>query len=298
MGTKSKDSGVGEGTQSSKASVSQSAAAVEAIRRMVDARASSPLSGLLVDVISTDMLRNQKQRDSMLRDLVAKLVPDDINPEIWDLWLTGGPAPFDGIGIERVLDTSRGLSRPLLRSGTKRQKSLARFRKARAKVASAEKELATAESALKEAVIADAALLEYVVFEHLVSIMKPMFAMGPAWILMRALSAHVPEKVFEVATVMTADEDIPAEREKVAAERAKETERVLAMLDLWGGDHEFEEELRSAVAEVTKRYSNREREGRVARSPATFTRSIGDVAATDDHTAVVDGMRRRVDPPN
>ncbi|MEP3156889.1 MAG: hypothetical protein ABJO64_11270 [Nitratireductor sp.] len=293
MGTKSKDRGVGDGTQSSEATLSQSAAAVEAIRRMVDARASSPLSGLLVDVSSTDMLRDPNQRESTLRDLVAKLVPVDINPEIWDLWLTGGPAPFDGLGIERVSDTSRGLSRPLLRSGTKRQKTLARVRKARAKVASAEEELATAESALQEAVIADAALLEYVVFEHLVSIMRPMFAMGPAWILMRALSAHVPEEVFEVATVMTANEDIPAVRKKVTAERARETELVLATLDLWGGDVEFEEELRSAVAEVTKRYSDRDREGRIARSPATFARSLRDVPTADDRTAVVNGMRRR-----
>ena len=293
VGSKSKDDKVGDGATSSEAMPSQSAELAESILRMVAARVTSPTRALAMDVSSTDMLRDHEERDELLRDLVMKIIPDDVNPDVWDAWLTGGPAPFDGPGIERVVGRDRGLSRPVMRAGTKRRNALTKFKDAEAKLNQASKNLDNARAALEKAVINDAALLEYVVTDHLVSILQPIFAMGPAWTLMRSMSAHVPEKVYADATVMTAEEDIPAEREKIAKERSDATEKMLGILDLWSGDVEFEEELRTAIAGVVARYEKREREGRSMRSQNALRKGIADPDLASDREAVTKGMKKR-----
>ena len=293
MGSKTQEDEIGDGATSSEAIPSESAELAESILRMVATRVSSPLRAITMDVSSTDMLRDNEERDELLRDLVMKLIPDDVNPDVWDAWLTGGPAPFDGPGIDRVTSRDRGLTRPVLRAGTKRRNAVARFKEAEAKLNAAVKNRDAAKAALEKSVILDAALLEYVVTDHIVSLLQPIFAMGPAWIVMRAMSAHVPEKVFTDATVMTAEEDIPAEREKIAKDRAEQTEMMLGTLDLWGGDIDFEEELREAVSKVAARYSKRERSGRTPRSQNAMKKSIAHADLSEDRTKIVEGMKKR-----
>lgn len=276
VGSKSKDDKVGDGATSSEAIPSESAELVSNILRMVAARASSPARALAMEVSSTDMLRDHEERDQLLQDLVVRLMPDDVNPDVWDVWLTGGPAPYDGPGIERVVGRERGLTRPILRSGNVRRNALTRLKEAEAKLEAATKARDAAEAALQKTVITDAALLEYVITDHLLSILQPVFAMGPAWIVMRALSSNVSEKAFADATIMTAEEDLDDARKKIAEERSEVTDRMYETLDLWGGDDEFEEELRESILAVVERYEGKARKGRSVRSQEALRRGIAD----------------------
>ena len=108
---------------------------------------------------------------------------------------------------------------------------------------------------------------------------------------MRALSAHVPEKVYVEATVMTAEEDIPKEREKIAEDRAAATDKMLGVLDLWSGDIDFEEEIRAAVAGVVSRYEKRDRDGRSMRSQNALRKSIGNPDLVADRAKIMEGMK-------
>ena len=140
----------------------------------------------------------------------------------------------------------------------------------------------------------DAAILEWAISEHLVAIMAPMFAMGPAWTVMRVISSYISDTAMAEETRLIRDSAKRQEAvEDLRRTREQGTERILETFDLWAGDIDFERDLREAIERVVKTYEKRQRNGARRRGKASVTRSVGDPELVRDAAGIVDGMARK-----
>lgn len=238
-------------------------------------------------------LRRQETREEVLRSLLEGLCPDEVNPELWMVWFKGGKDPHF------VSETARSrLHKPRVDRSTGKalSHSTKRIQSASKKVEAARRDLEEAERELAAEKAFDAAILQWAVSEHLVDIMSPMFAMGPAWTIMRAVSAYAPPELLEAETALAPDpKRRQAAQDAFLRERSESTERMLAVLDLWSGDADFESDIRAAVEDVVKRYEPRAKEraakGVRDRSAAARRGSVRPETATE-RSEVLDGLRR------
>lgn len=99
-------------------------------------------------------------------------------------------------------------------------------------VAEASAKLDKAKQELCNAETKEAAFMQYLVSEHLVSLIEPIFALGPAWTLMRASSAHVDmEALDEEMALIKKPEQRQAFVERRIAERKASSAEILQSLD-------------------------------------------------------------------
>src|SRR5690606_15942684 len=138
-------------------------------------------------------IRSREKRSDLLEDLIADVSPKGIRPELWLEWLQGGPSPFE---IKKPKSPGKGVERPsrtLLRSTRRVKAQENKISNLREQLASEEREL-MAMKALEDAA------LHWHVADHLLGLLSPVFAMGPAWAIMRAIAPHLSD---ELATKMT-----------------------------------------------------------------------------------------------
>ena len=233
-------------------------------------------------------LRHQETREHVLRSVLLQVCPKDINPELWLKWLAGGEPPFAPERLKKIRTPDANSGRVMARASSRVETARKRVEAARAKLAEEERMLASS-------VAFDNAVIQWAVSEHIAQLIGPVFAMGPAWTIMRAVSAHVPHEVMEAETEMITD---PKRRkvveDQVRSERADATRRILAGLDLWSGDVDFESQIRDAVMAVVSKFEPRS--GERARK-GEHVRKREDVvtqarpSATTDRREVLDGMR-------
>ncbi|URD60769.1 hypothetical protein M8312_13480 [Sphingomonas sp. KRR8] len=132
----------------------------------------------------------------------------------------------------------------------------------------------------------DNAAVYFVVVNQLRSIMEPVFAMGPAWTVMRSMSAHLSEEKAEEETALLFGKEKTAAIEKLRRQRVEETQKLLEVLDLGSGNSDFEADLRSALLKVVMNWDQkRERLTADGRRP----RAKKDVAATVHPKSRTDG---------
>jgi len=294
MTSTTSDDGMGNGANASEALDPQGDEGIAIILGMIAERSLDHLGGLDMDSASLDMLRTQEGRDEVLREFVTAMMPDRANPVPWARWLSGGATPFD----KSKLSSPAPAGVPIGRAVERQSKSVARHvtgvQNAERGVAAAERKLEEARRELAIARSKDAAFIEYVVAQHLMSIMAPMFAMGPAWTVMRAVSAHVPASAIKEEVSLIRDPKRRAEREQaIRIERQEGTERILDALDIWAGDNEFEHELREAIEGVVDRYAKRTRPEAQRRTRAAMRKGVADPELVRDRDEVLDGMKRR-----
>lgn len=242
-------------------------------------------------------LRDPLKRENSLRELLKGVCPPEANAEIWASWLNGGEHPFANAKLKRLALVTQSTRRTVDMSSTRVKAAVAKVESAANVLGASNKVVSDAEQRLEEAKVDlanakayDASLIQSDVSEHLVSIMAPMFAMGPAWTVMRALSAHSSPSMLESMTSFFTDESKrQSAQEKMKLDRPIETGEVLACLDLWCGDDGFEEALRGAIVSVTKRYAARDRDGMLARKKETTATSIR-AEAIADQAAILAGF--------
>src|SRR3546814_20640763 len=107
--------------------------------------------------------------------------------------------------------------------------------------------------------------------------MSPAFAMGPAWTLMRSLSAHVSDEEADKATDIFVGAEKIESMARYRQIRARETGEMFDAIDWFSGHRAFEEAMRTAVLKVCKDFEPRRDEagadGRAPRSERAMRRS-------------------------
>lgn len=264
-----------------------------AILGMVASRSLDHRGGLSLDSVSLESLRTQEGREALLREFVVAMMPDRVNPTLWLRWLDGTAKPFERVRVARPDPADQSLGRALDRQSKRVGKAVLGVQNARRSREAAERREREAEQALIEARALDAAMIEYAVSEHLLAAMAPMFAMGPAWTVMRALSGHVPVEEMEEELRLERNPNKRSELEAVVRrERQEETDRVMDALDYWAGDVHFEREVRDAVAGVVKGYEGRSRPDASRRSRASMREGVADGELVRDKGEIIDGLKR------
>lgn len=208
-------------------------------------------------------LREAGARQDLLHDLVDSICPEKVNPKIWQDWLAGGKSPF---GNGKLAKTGTAAEKPNLTMS----RGTTRVRAQEKKIDRLKAELAAEESRLDYFEAIEKAALHWHVTDQLLSIIAPVFAMGPAWTVMRALSAHPPEELVDEMTAFFDDEDKEVDAKKFRGEYAEETAKILVGLDLHSGIEEFEQRLRKAIKQVVEEFDDRKdllaKDGRRKRS--------------------------------
>lgn len=125
-------------------------------------------------------------------------------------------------------------------------------------------------------------------------LMQPMFAMVPAWTLMRVVSAHIDPSLHEIELSFIKDPKRREERARaIQTERQEDTEEPLDVLDHWGGDMDFEEDFREAISAVADKYASQERPELSRRSRVAMKRGVSDPETVRNSDAILKGMERQ-----
>lgn len=241
-------------------------------------------------------VRELASSDEEMHKLLAALAPKGVNPDLWSQWIGGGADPFHGLKLRRASIGAPTPAKSARLSSNRVRFAQEELSRAEARVVEAEQAAERARIDLDHMRAVDSVVMQGIVSEHLASLLQATFAMGPAWTIMRALSAYMsPSRIAEATC------DLPNEvarrnaEERAVAMRQRRTNEMLDALDLWCGHEEFEEELRRAVLGVVRTFAERESErdveGSKARGRATYKVSVRESArrASD---AVIDGMKR------
>lgn len=190
-------------------------------------------------------LFSDEDRAKIVEEFVGSLTPSNVSPAVWMRWLNGGPGPFASGAIKKPVTVQQGMGKTVSRGpksiGTAREK----VERARAELAQAERELEYSESLNK-------GLLQYVVTDHLVEVLSGVFAMGPAWTVMRSLSAHLSDTQAEAETFDLIGKEKDRAVEAMRLARKAETALLMDVLDLGSGNDKFEGDVRAAVVKVCK----------------------------------------------
>lgn len=223
-------------------------------------------------------LRSDESRGKLLAEMVQEVLPPEVSPAIWLRWKEGGESPFTEKGIRKPVREKQGAGKSLTRGAD----SLSKYRY---RVEKAKEELAFAEEALAYQEAMDKSILDWTITDHFIRVLEPVFAMGPAWTVMRILSGHVSDELAARETTMFKG---PTKEKAIAKlrERRKEASKLaLETLDLWSGDLEFEESMRMAIEEVVHDYSARRMEriasGRRMRSSNDMMTKVHPAALQD-----------------
>lgn len=189
-------------------------------------------------------------RERLVQELLAELVPAHVDHAQWQEWFEGGAPPVRGLDAGRPTmelqdDTGRVRSArgAYLAAESERDQLRQRVENARAKLANLEAEFSAAEAKVQEA---EGWLRTGVVWLLMREISRQtagVFAMGPAWSLMRIVSGYIQsDPSFENDPGL--DPDQLARRKE---RRPRETLEILRALDEFSGDERFELNVHNAI---------------------------------------------------
>ena len=248
-------------------------------------------SALVINLDILSLLRTEKDRVAYLNAVAVAMTPDRIDPTLWERWLGGGPGPYDRSAPKRPTTHGQSLSRDLERQSQTVTRADCDVTKAKESLKRAQERVDLAEAALVKAKADDQATLQSAVYKALRSEMEPMFAMGPAWAIMRALSGAVPSE--EMADELRFERNEEKRSELMAVvreERRAETAQIMSVLYAWVGDYAFERQLRDAILDVVKTHEKLT-PPRSSRDMQSFKRAgVVPGEATADRDDVLDGF--------
>ncbi len=225
----------------------------------VSAEVANALSRLMAELILTAKenplaieriaeLADAPPRDTRLLGGMLEILPDGIDARQWFDWIEGGAAPASG---KLMVDPSRGQkksARGAWQSAVRQRDAATQdAASARENLALAEARRALCEEAVKEA---DAHLRAAVCYRLLIDesrIIAGVFAMGPAFTLLRAISSYQRrDPVFEAALDGHGREWI----EDHIAKREDTARTIMEQLDFFAGDAKVEIKLHRAIHKV------------------------------------------------
>lgn len=224
-------------------------------------------------------IRKPEKRSKILEALLAEVCPNGVNEQLWRRWLGGGASPFPKTKQDWVGSKNERPAQTIIRTSKRVRTQEEKLARMRAEVEAEERQLAYLKAH-------DNAALHWHVADHLISIISAVFAMGPAWTLMRSVAPYASE---EAANFETRSMDDGPAREKAKAvfrqKREAEGLKLLEALDFFGGDVQFENDLRKQIMDVVKFHERRrpdlEKEGRRKRSPERMARTVNAHARVD-----------------
>ena len=282
-----------ENPQASSPQEADATEALKSIARHLNERAFTAAGELSPDARFQMAIRQAPDRRNLLEQLIVEICPNGVDAAAWSKWLRGGKSPFPERPLKKVGLATEWPSATLLRTTprvTKQEKKIERLRE----------ELEAEERHLAYLKAHDNAALHWLIVDQLIGIMAPAFAMGPAWTIMRALSAHLPDEEAKHLTRHALDEH---ERQRAIEEyrdlRKKETDAMLAVLDHFSGHPGFERALRAALQNVVKQFEPRRdewtRSGRRPRSKSAMWETAHP-EAQEDRGSVLDGLAQHPGP--
>lgn len=190
---------------------------------------------------------------------------------MWREWLLGGKSPFGSRRLKKPVKHQHGAGKAIARSPKSFKPHRERAEKARAELAHTEEKLAYHEAL-------DKSLMKVSVYDPLVKLLGPIFAMGPAWTIMRALSGHASDKLADDMTFFYDGKAKELGIRKYREEYAEETAKMLIGLDYFSGIEEFEDRLdeviKGMVEEVHSRKDPVVTDGRKRRSVERIMTSV------------------------
>lgn len=263
------------------------------------AESDGPLASELGESLS-DHLRTVEGRNEVLRDFALRVMPPAVDPTLWIRWLNGGEAPLSSTrNMVSPVGQGMHIRRSLERQSKVVQTAAAQVKKAKLDFDSAQRaadeaarKLADCEAKLEHVQVRDAVFIEHLVTKHLMDSVSPVFAMGPAWTLMRAASAHVDlDALAEEMVLITDPKKRDAHISKVVHEREVSSQVIMTTLDQWAGDYDFELAVHEALHALSVRYSRVQSPPAKARPIAVIKKSSPQGAALKDKEAVLAGLR-------
>lgn len=240
----------GGGPKDPSVSVRDDASWLEPLARQLSEFVVSQGGDIALEAAAEIDLRSEDGRAKLITGLIEQIAPQGVSVNVWRRWLNGGETPF----------TQRGLSKPVKPahgSGKEVSRGPASLRPFQLRVAKAKEELAQAKEELAYQEARDKSLLHWMVRDNLLKAMLPVFAMGPAWTVMRILSGHVSDELAARETSMFQGPTKEKAFAKLRERRKAESKLALETLDLWSGDIDFEESMRMAIEEVVQHYAER-----------------------------------------
>lgn len=247
-------------------------------------------SAEILDILT--LLRTPKGRQDVLRGVIGSITPESVDPELWKRWLAGGAGPIERNKLAHPDPGGQSIQRALDRQSPRVAKAKEGVRKARRAFNAAQNKVEEAERELAEARSRNAALIQYAVSGHLTEIMAPMFAMGPAWTIMRAISAFVPPDMLTSDLSLVRPADQAAVEQRIRKEFRDGTDRIFAALDCWSGNVAFEYELRDAIEKVVGRFAYRDNPNPSCRTSTAMRSSLADPELQRHRDEILEGMKR------
>jgi len=192
-------------------------------------------------------LRTQEGRHALLDPLIAMLVPPNMSSTLWQHWLRGGRPPMTKGDVPRISAPGKAQSQKLSKAG-------ARVTTAAKRVDRMRKEVEEAEAQLDRERQIETALLQQAVSMHLVEALAPMFALGPASVIMRAIREEIDEDEIAVEMTGVAPAKYDREMEVLLEERKAGTRTIHEGLVRHGQNGTFRLDLRNVIQGTIERY--------------------------------------------
>lgn len=185
-------------------------------------------------------LRTQEGRHAILDPLIAMLVPPNMSSALWQRWLRGGRPPMTKADVPRISAAGKAQSQKLSKAG-------ARVTTAAKRVDRLRQDLEEAEAQLDYERQVETALLQHAVSMHLVDALAPVFALGPATVIMRAIREEMDEDEIAVEMAGVSAEKYDRMMEMVLRDRISGTRAIHEGLVRHGGDCNFRLRLRDVI---------------------------------------------------
>lgn len=248
MSSGNKGSGDGGQNGPSESVVNGAAAVIQIASHL--AKSAVDLDGSLVPSSAVHLaLRDPAARRELLEQVILQVAPNGVDEGVWLDWLKGGRSPFEQ-PLRKVASGSDGPTRLLARATPRVVSQEKKVARARAALEHEERELASVQAY-------ETAAVHWHVVDQLADIVSPAFAMGPAWTVMRALSAYLSEGLAEAETFDLIGKEKERAVEAMRSARKSETALLMEVLDLGSGNDKFEADVRAAVLKVCKDWAKK-----------------------------------------
>jgi hypothetical protein len=213
------------------------------------------------------------------------MAPEAADPDLWIDWIEGGKSPLADLRTRQFDDRKENSGRKIgdARNAVERAREVTtdareRFTRARAEVAQAELALRRAEEAEKRALDIARGVAAWAYLNEVAHVASTVFAMGPAWSLMRIVSGHL-QGVEDLENSLSEDDRVSIA--KYRETRKPRSEEMLKILHTRCGDPVFEtivfESFYNTLKMEEKVFSDKARVSR-----RTMKSGAGKNAKTDD----------------
>lgn len=216
-----------------------------------------------------------------VQDFIGSAQPADVDTTAWVDWLYPETRPHladQKSAARRKLDSSRGA-----------------VSKHRSKVATARAALALEEEALAKAEAKEAQILGQLVLDRVFNRIRAVFAMGPAWTIMRVLSPAFDPETGRLLTVESGSSTAAAARNPQG--RAHALNQILMTFDRLSGNIDFENDMRKTFFEATHKWQAKVLDlpdGSTRRNMKTAHTTVNPKAVSDANQ-VLDGFVKPVE---